>query len=353
MVSPEGPWIVGFDDARATGDTERHSGGRRRTPRRDCVVRRRGPRGPRRGERARPPKLVTALPFLQPGALTRTTREFAGDRRSEVAGLLERLRVAGAGSCGRRSTRADPAPPPEHQAASRWRSARSSPPRCCSTRSATPATSGTAVRGADWRWVALALVFSFAANMGYAIGLMGTVPGPTPAVADDRGADRHVVLEPGGACHRRTGNAGALPPEDGRRLQLRGRGGRCPQHGREPHRRGRAVRAGRVIAPSQVDFSLLPTTGLLELTVVVVIVVALASAIVVAVPRLRRVTLPPVQRATSTMRDVLRSPYKLTLLVGRQRGRNPALHRVLSRVRRRVRRPARRSGRCSPRTSRS
>ena len=71
-----------------------------------------------------------------------------------------------------------------------------------------------------------------------------------------------------------------------------------------------------VIAPTQTDFSLLPTTGLLELTVIVIVVVVLASALVLAVPRLRRVTLPPVQRASSTMLVVLRSPYKLTLLVG-------------------------------------
>ena len=71
-----------------------------------------------------------------------------------------------------------------------------------------------------------------------------------------------------------------------------------------------------VIAPTGADFSLLPTTGLLALTVIVIVVVALASALVLAVPKLRHVALPPVQRATSTMQVVLRSPYKVALLLG-------------------------------------
>jgi uncharacterized membrane protein YbhN (UPF0104 family) len=71
-----------------------------------------------------------------------------------------------------------------------------------------------------------------------------------------------------------------------------------------------------VIAPAHADFSLLPTTGLLEVTVIVIVAVAIASAVVLAVPALRRIAVPPVQRATSTMRAVVRSPYKLVLLIG-------------------------------------
>jgi uncharacterized membrane protein YbhN (UPF0104 family) len=71
-----------------------------------------------------------------------------------------------------------------------------------------------------------------------------------------------------------------------------------------------------IVSPMHADFSLLPTTGLLELTVIVVVVVALASAAVLAIPRVRHVAVPPIRRATSTMRMVLRSPSKLTLLIG-------------------------------------
>jgi uncharacterized membrane protein YbhN (UPF0104 family) len=70
------------------------------------------------------------------------------------------------------------------------------------------------------------------------------------------------------------------------------------------------------VEPERADFSLLPTTGLVELTVVVVLVVAVASAVVVAVPRLRGATLPPLRRAMVTLRTVLVSPRRLTLLLG-------------------------------------
>jgi hypothetical protein len=46
------------------------------------------------------PRLVAALPFLQTGVLTRTTRQLAGDRRREVSHLLERLRKTGAEVAG-------------------------------------------------------------------------------------------------------------------------------------------------------------------------------------------------------------------------------------------------------------
>jgi uncharacterized membrane protein YbhN (UPF0104 family) len=71
-----------------------------------------------------------------------------------------------------------------------------------------------------------------------------------------------------------------------------------------------------VIEPAHADLSLLPTSGLIELTVIVVAAVTIASLIVVAVPRLRRATLPPVHRAATAMRIVLRSPRRLVLLIG-------------------------------------
>ena len=71
-----------------------------------------------------------------------------------------------------------------------------------------------------------------------------------------------------------------------------------------------------VIEPSRANLSLLPTTGLIELTVIVVAVVAIASAAVMSVPRFRHAALPPIRRAATTMQIVLRSPRRLTLLIG-------------------------------------
>ncbi len=315
VISPEGPWIVGFDDARATGDDERHSADVA-----ELLVATASLVGEDRAVRAAVsvlgrPKLATALPFLQPGALTRTTRELAGDRRTRVADLLERLRESGAAAAG--------VEPPELTQLRRLN--RTSTAMAIGALVATavlldevgdPGDVWDAVRGADWRWIALAFVFSFASNIGYAIGLMGTVPLRLPLWPTTE-----VQL---GVSFSNL----AVPAIGGQGMQVRylqkmgidlssavAAGGVLSAVGNLIAALGLFVLAV-VIAPAQTDFSLLPTTGLLELTVIVIVVVALASALVLAVPKLRRVALPPVQRASSTMLVVLRSPYKLTLLVG-------------------------------------
>ena len=305
VISPEGPWIVGFDDARATGDDKLHSADVA-----ELLVATASLVGEDRAVRAAVsvlgrPKLATALPFLQPGALTRTTRELAGDRRRKVADLLERLRESGAAAAG--------VEPPELTHLRRLNA--TSVALAIGALVATavlldevgdPGDVWDVVRGADWRWIALALVFSFASNVGYAIGLMGTVPLRLPLWPTTE-----VQL---GMSFSNL----AVPAIGGQGMQVRylqkmgidlssavAAGGVLSAVGNLIAALGLFVLAV-VIAPTQTDFSLLPTTGLLELTVIVIVVVALASALVLAVPTLRRVTLPPVQRASSTMLVVLR-----------------------------------------------
>jgi glycosyltransferase 2 family protein len=315
VISPDGPWIVGFDDARATGDDERHA-----LDIAELLVATASLVGEDRAVRAAvsvlgQPKLVTALPFLQTAALTRTTRGLAGDHRKEVSDLLERLRQSGAAATG--------VEPPELTQLHRL-----NPTNVAMAIGALVATAvllnqvgdpgelWATVRSADWSWIALAFVFSFASNIGYAIGLMGTVPLRLPLWPTTE-----VQL---GMSFSNL----AVPAIGGQGMQVR----YLQKMGIDL---SSAVAAGGVlstvanlitalglfvlavaISPTHADFSLLPTTGLLELTVIVIVVVALASAVVFAVPKLRRVTVPPVQRATSTMRIVLRSPTKLTLLIG-------------------------------------
>jgi undecaprenyl-diphosphatase len=315
VVSPDGPWIVGFDDARATGDEERRSAdvaellvatgslvGEARAV--DAAV----------GVLGRP-RLVAALPFLQAGALTRTTRHLAGDRRGEVADLLRRLRETGAEAAG--------VEPPELIQLRRLNLTSLAMAIGALVATAVlldevgdPGQVWTTVRGADWTWIALAFVFSFASNVGYAIGLMGTVPVRLPLWPTTE-----VQL---GVSFSNL----AVPAIGGQGMQVRylqkmgidlssavAAGGVLSAVGNLVAALGLFVLAV-VIAPAHADFSLLPTTGLLEVTVIVIVVVALASAVVLAVPTLRRIAVPPVQRATSTMRAVLRSPYKLALLIG-------------------------------------
>jgi len=69
------------------------------------------------------------------------------------------------------------------------------------------------------------------------------------------------------------------------------------------------------IEPARVDLSLIPTNGLLLVLVIVVGIVAIASAVVAWVPRLRARVVPQLQRAWATMWEALRSPGHLALLI--------------------------------------
>jgi uncharacterized membrane protein YbhN (UPF0104 family) len=172
------------------------------------------------------------------------------------------------------------------------------------------------LRSANWAWLAVAFAFSFAANIGYAIGLMGTVPLRLPIWPTTE-----VQL---GMSFSNL----AVPAIGGQGMQVRylqkmgvdlssavAAGGVLSTVGNLIAALGLFVLAV-VVTPTRADFSLLPTTGLVELTVVVVVVVAIASAVVLSVPGVRRVALPAVRRGASTMQLVLRSPSKLTLLIG-------------------------------------
>ncbi len=315
VISPEGPWIVGFDHARATGDEQLQA-----LDIAELLVATASLVGEARAVRAAASvlgraKLATALPFLQPAALTRATRGLAGDRRKEVTHLIERLREAGAKAAGVEPTELT-------------RLRRLNPTNVAMAIGTLVATAvllddvgdpgevWATVRSADWRWIALAFVFSFASNVGYAIALMGTVSlrlplWPTTEVQIGMSFSNLAVPAIGGQGMQV------------RYLQKMGidlssavaAGGVLSIAGNLIAALGLFVLAV-AINPTHVDFSLLPTTGLLELTVIVAAVAALATAVVLAVPKLRRVAVPPVRRATSMMHIVLRSPRKLALLVG-------------------------------------
>jgi uncharacterized membrane protein YbhN (UPF0104 family)/tRNA A-37 threonylcarbamoyl transferase component Bud32 len=314
VISPDGPWIVGFDDARATADEHRYA-----VDVAELLVATAAIVGEERAVRAAyrvlgGPKLVPALPFLQPAALTRATRGLAGQRREQVADLLTRVRGSAAGAAG--------VEPPELVQLRRL-----DPTNVAMAIGALVATVvlliqvgdpgelWATLRSADWAWIAVAFAFSFASNIGFAIGLMGTVPIRLPLWPTTE-----VQL---GMSFSNL----AVPAIGGQGMQVRylqnmgidissalAAGGLLSTIGNLAAGLGLFVLAV-AIEPAHADFSLLPTTGLLWLTVFVVVVVAVASAVVLTVPALRRLLVPPIQRASSTMTTVLRSPRKLTLLL--------------------------------------
>jgi len=172
------------------------------------------------------------------------------------------------------------------------------------------------VRGAEWSWLVFALVLSFASNVGYAIALQGTVPlrlplGPTTELELAMSFSNLAVPAIGG-----TGMQVRFLQKMGVDLSSAiAAGGLLSVLGNVVVAIGLFVLA-LVIEPAHVDFGLLPTTGLIELTIGVVIAVILATAVVMGVPVLRRAVVPPVQRAATTIGTSLRSPRLLGLLIG-------------------------------------
>jgi uncharacterized membrane protein YbhN (UPF0104 family) len=315
LVAADGPWIVGFDDARATTSPEHRSldvaellaataaivGARRAVGAVVDVLGR--------------DTLAAALPYLQPAVLTRATRDLLGRRQGDLGRSLERLRETGAAAAG------VPKPAPSQLR-------RIDPVSVAMALGALvaiavllddvgdPGEVWATVRSASWAWIALALAFSFVSNVGFAVGLMGTVPRRLPLWPT---TELQIAMSFSNL---------AVPAVGGQAMQIRF----LQQMGVDLPS---AVAAGGVLSavgnlvaalglfavaiaiePSKADFSLLPTTGLIEVMVIVVAVVAVASAVLVATPRLRRATLPPVRRAAATLRNVVRSPRRLCLLLG-------------------------------------
>jgi undecaprenyl-diphosphatase len=314
LVSDDGPWIVGFDGARATAASHH-----RALDIANLLAATAAVVGETRAVQAAVNVLgqstfATALPFLQPAALSRATRAISGGYGPESQSLA-RLRELGAAAA--------------HVDAPRLTQVR----RIDAVDAAMalggliavavllndvgdPGDVWATIRSADWSWIGVALLASFASNIGYAVGLMGTVPIRLPLWPT---TEVQIAMSFSNL---------AVPAVGGQGMQVRflqkmgvdlpsaiAAGGVLSAAGSLVAALGLFVLA-LAVEPSQADFSLLPTTGLVELLVGVVIVVAVASAVVLAVPRFRGATLPPVRRAVITMRTALLSPRRFALLIG-------------------------------------
>jgi uncharacterized membrane protein YbhN (UPF0104 family) len=172
------------------------------------------------------------------------------------------------------------------------------------------------LQAADWSWIGVACGLSLAANVAYAIALQGTVPVHLPIVAT-------TELQVGMSFTNL-----AVPAIGGQGMQVRylqkmgvdlssavAAGGILSSVGALLGATG-LIALALAIDPARVNLSLIPAEGLLVAVLVVLAAVALASFVVLATPRLRRWVLPPVRLAAHTMREALRSPHHLALLVG-------------------------------------
>jgi len=315
VVSDDQPWIVGFDEAEVTGDAHRYGADVAQLLASTAAL-----VGEERAVQAAVavlgrPAVALALPFLQPAALSSSTRKLTGERRRGFGAFLDHLRTVAANAIG------------------------IEPPELVQVRRITPTGAAMAIgalvavgallldvgdptdvvdtmRHADWGWLALAMVVSFAANIAYAVALQGTVTVRLPMVPT-------TELQLGMSFSNL-----AVPAIGGQGMQVRflqklgvdlssavAAGGVLSGFGALVAALG-CFGVALLVEPARVDLSLIPTNGLLLFLVIAAALVVLASGLVALLPELRKRVLPPLSRATATMADALRSPRHLALLVG-------------------------------------
>jgi undecaprenyl-diphosphatase len=314
VVGPEGPAIVGFQAAAASGPGQRAA--------RDvaALLATTGALvGPRRAVAAAVRVLpreaiVPALPLLQPAVLSRRTRQLLGrGRRSRRS--LHAVRNRAAGALG--TTQPDLV---------RLRRVKASSILMALgtlvavagllAQVGSPSQLWATLSSAQWSWIALALVLSLASNIAYAEALEGTVP-------------THVPLWPTFEVQVAMSFANlAVPGVGGIAMQVRylqrqgvdlpsavAAGGLLSTVGN--YVVGAVVVAvALAVQPGRFSASLVPTQGLAVLALGIFLAAALGAAVIAGIPRIRRAVGPPMHQAAASVWGVLREPRLVARLVG-------------------------------------
>ena len=147
-----------------------------------------------------------------------------------------------------------------------------------------PADVVDTMRNANWSWIALAIVISFAANIAYAVALQGTVTVRLPLVPT---TELQLAMSFSNL---------AVPAIGGQGMQVRflqklgvdlssaiAAGGVLSSFGGLVAALG-CFGVALLVAPAHVDLSLIPTNGLLLILVIVAALVVLVSGLIAFSP---------------------------------------------------------------------
>jgi len=261
-----------------------------------------------------PDAVRDALPYLQPAAFSERTRDLAAPRGKKLSAQLARLRTVAAHAIG--------TDVPELHELHRVKPANLL--MAVGTlvgagallgQVGDPAHVWNSLRHADVLWVITAFVLSMATNIGLAIALMGTVNVRLPfwRTTEVQAAMSFSNL--------------AVPAVGGTAMQIR-----------YLQRRGvnlaSAIAAGGLLstlanlvtqvgllalalwlAPNAVTVANIPTSGLASVALIIAGVIGVLAAVVLGIPRLRRVIVPPVKQAVESMWMAIRSPRRVAMLI--------------------------------------
>ncbi|HMC08080.1 MAG TPA: lysylphosphatidylglycerol synthase transmembrane domain-containing protein [Actinomycetota bacterium] len=313
IVTPDGPALTCFDIARSTpvGASVAGDVAELLTSLASLV-------GPERAlasalAGAESAHLAPALPLLQPAALTPQTRSALGSRKAGTD-LLSRLRELGAAVTGT-------APPALEQLR------RVSGANLLLAVGAlvavggllaavgSPAQLAAATRHARWNWLAAAFAISMSTNVAYALALLGTVT-------------RRLPLWPTIELQVALSLSNVAVPMGGTAMQVRylqhqgsdlataiAAGGLLSTVG-SAAAWGALLVVAVALSPHAIHLGNFPPGSLATIALAVVLVSAVAAALVMGLPMLRRMVVPPVRHAVAAIWGAVCSPRRLALLLG-------------------------------------
>ena len=315
IVDAEGPWLVGFAAGSSSGSRHQAAVDNAQLLAATAQI-----VGNERAVRAAAAALGTdavlaALPLLQPSVLPRRARHLLGLGHGTARQRLNELREAGGAAIGVEAP----------ELVQLERISRGNLAMAIGTLIAAgvlladvgdPTDVWATMRHADGSWLLVALVLSFASNIGFALGLQGTVALRLPLWPT---TELQVAMSFSNLAVPGIGGTGMQV----RYLQKQGvdlpsaiaAGGLLATVGNLVAAVG-LFGVALAVEPTRINLSLLPTGGLAELTLGVAAASGVAAAVISGIPRIRRAVMPPVIRAATTMWAALRSPRQLALLIG-------------------------------------
>jgi len=311
LIDDTGPTLVGFAAASVAGTADRRPNDVAELLASTAAV-----VGPARAVDAAargigPDALSTSLPLLQPAALSRETRATVG--RKELRDRLKHLRELGAAAAG--------TDPPALEQFHRVKGSNILMAvglfvavGALMSQVGSPAKVWETVKDANWAWVAVATALSLATNVGYAIGVQGCVTTRIPLVAT---TELQLAMSFSNL---------AVPAVGGTATQVRF----LQKQGVDL---ATAVAAGGLLSsiagivvqimifavalwltPDTFKFPNVPTSGIIPVVLAAVAVIGAIAGLVLGIPRLRKVVVPPVKVAVSSLWGALRSPRQLMLM---------------------------------------
>ncbi len=259
--------------------------------------------------------IIDSLPVLQPGALSSDLRPNDPRARKAFHKKISDLRTAAA-------TATQTQPPPLQQL---HRVSGTNLMMAVGTLFAisvlfsqvgNPQTLWETVTSANPWWLALAMVMAFATNCATAIALMGTVPIPLPLW---RTSELQLSMSFSNL---------AIPAVGGMAAQIRFLQKQGVDLASAVASGGLLINVGNIIAstvllafaialsPDTFRAQSIPVAGIVSFVLLAILVLGVVAGLVFGIPRIRRIVLPQIKSATTTIWAATRSPKRVALLLG-------------------------------------